>query len=220
MVFSKAGHFRVLRLIYRFDHSIHVKERNRVTLKKTLINILMAIVTTIIFAAEVSASTVTSEMPQETTISEGIDRLIIPAASINTPIYDVDGKGGQYVQSVVDAEESAAWFHYGGTVIVADHNGQGFMRIAQAIPGESVALVQKDGVLSEYICVNVGVGRNEKTSLHDKDGNKFNTYPEQTMITYTCYNGWQNVYYCVWEPCTEQDNQEGACSYLPCTENF
>ena len=189
------------------------------TLKRTLINILTAIVMTVIFAADVSASTVTSEISPETT-SSGTDRLIIPVSSINTPIYDVDGKGGQYVQSVVDAEESAAWFHYGGTIIVADHNGQGFMRIAQAIPGESVAYVQKDGVLSEYICTAVGVGRNEKTSLHDKDGLTFNKYPEKTMITYTCYNGWQNVYYCVWQPYMEPVEIGGAGGYMPCTESY
>ena len=190
------------------------------TLKKTLINILTAILITFFFTADVSASTVTSEISPETTTSRGIDRLIIPAALINTPIYDVDGKGGQYVQSVVDAEESAAWFHYGGTIIVADHNGQGFMRITQAIPGESGALVQKDGVMSKYICVNAGVGRNERTSLHDADGNKFNTYPEKTMITYTCYNGWQNVYYCVWQPFMEPVKTDDTGGYIFCTESY
>ena len=132
-----------------------------------------------------------------------IGRLFIPDSELNVALTNVEHKTAEYVQSATDAVDSAAWFHYGKTLIVADHKEQGFDRIRNAVPGESYAYIQNGTKIDKYLCVDSGLGHNHKHSLSDKNDAMFNTYPENTMITYTCYNGWQNVYYCVWQPVPE-----------------
>ena len=127
-------------------------------------------------------------------------RLIIPDADISVALFDVRTQGAQYRQAVTDAEDSAAWFQYGNSDIVADHNEQGFIRITRVTAGKSYAYVQKGNEIKKYVCVDCGVGQNTLTALIDRNGHNFCNYDPETMVTYTCYDGWKVVYYAVWTP--------------------
>ena len=126
-------------------------------------------------------------------------RLIIPDLSISVALYDINNKSSDEGQKITDDDDSAAWCYnqayYGHPcrVAIADHNFQGFERIAAAVPGVTNAYLLKDGILSEYLCKAKYSGYNKLKYVSDAFGNDIIDLSSKDIIVYTCKFGWEVI---------------------------
>ena len=124
-----------------------------------------------------------------------VGRFRIPSLGVNVACYFGSA------QSIVDAQDSAAYFYAYGHAIIADHKHQGFNAIKSATNGTRATLGS-----TEYKFVAKINGHNTGYSLTDANGNLItNLYPG-TLVTYTCNENWQNVTIVFWECANKDDN--------------
>ena len=98
-------------------------------------------------------------------------RLYIPEAGINVAVYDCTGQTLEEKQKIVDDEDSAAYFKVGDVNLLADHNYQGFYKIQYAVPEKTAAFIQHGTTIDMYVCIENGVGINNKKRLIDANQN-------------------------------------------------
>ena len=130
-------------------------------------------------------------------------RFFVPDIDISVGVFDTSKADGNTKQAVVDYEDSASWFMYGTEQIIADHNEQGFIRLTGAVVDKTRAYMQKGAEIQKYVCVETGIGGNRTNALVDANGVQFNNRTDGNIITYTCYDGWEVVFYAVWAPIEE-----------------
>ena len=73
-------------------------------------------------------------------------RLVVPSVGISVRLYD------SWSQSVVDAEDSAAYMRRDGRNNIGDHSSQGFSSIAHIKVGDIAEIRKKDGTVIKYQC--------------------------------------------------------------------
>lgn len=105
----------------------------------------------------------------------------IPAFGLSVPCYS------SISQDVVDAANSAAYFHLQNHLIIADHVNQNFYKIKSCYAGVKAYM---GGV--EYECVTVMQGRNDGHRLTANGQDISEIYPG-TLVAYTCNSNWQSV---------------------------
>lgn len=64
--------------------------------------------------------------------------------------------------------------------------------------------------------VEIGLGKNTKSDLLDKDGNSLRTRRDSCLVTYTCHGeGASTPSYMIWEPIgTVANTADGATNFL------
>ena len=139
--------------------------------------------------------------------------LEIPDISISVRLYDASDLDDDARQAVTDAEDAAAWIDESDKSeilqpLVADHTEQGFVRLEKAVPGQTLAFVQKaDGTSRLYRCLRNIMGRNDGTELTDGDGQKIMQENLDGFTTYTCLEDWEHVRIVEWEPVSDSSSQ-------------
>ena len=91
-------------------------------------------------------------------------------------------------QSVVDKQDSAAYYWYYKLNVVCDHNGQGYAGIMQCKPGMKACMKTETSV-KNYICLSVFEATNTGTNLIDKNGIDISDYmyiDKDCILCYTC----------------------------------
>lgn len=135
-----------------------------------------------------------------------IGRLSIPDCGIDVSLYDASDLTDEERQAVTDLDGAAVWIDESDASeckqpLIADHNFQGFSRLAMAVTNQSVAtLTRKDGTVSTYQAVRSTEGQNLGCRLVDSSGN--NLYDENLdgFATYTCLEDYQHVLIVEWAP--------------------
>lgn len=125
-------------------------------------------------------------------------RLYIPDANISVAINwcSLDTEG-ETAQIYTDWEDSAAYFLYGSTLLIADHNNQSFAELHTVYPG-CAAYIDDHGERTSYVCTEVTRGYNLGYELETEDGRRIRDC-DNSFVTYTCYNGWQNIIIAFWD---------------------
>ena len=86
-------------------------------------------------------------------------------------------------QSLVDAVDSAAFFPFGNSMLVADHWNQGFTRIKSCHAGTK-AYIYKGGSIETLTCTGISKGINNDYDLLYADGTSATT--AGGILMYTC----------------------------------
>ena len=94
-------------------------------------------------------------------------RLRIPSVGINVAVFSINS------QATIDARDSAAIYGGNGGTTIADHSNQGFSRIANCVPGSTVAYIDTPEGTQRYICSVRMTGHNVSTALTDDALNVF-----------------------------------------------
>lgn len=116
-------------------------------------------------------------------------------------------------QYVVDRQDSAAYFElaaWPGHMLIADHVTQSFSRLSEIEPGDRACIVTSDGLVENYICVDVFDGHNTGKFITDWNGRS--VMKDASLLMYTCLTYWRNVRVTLWEPtpATVTDLAEGG----------
>ena len=129
-----------------------------------------------------------------------IGRLLIPDVGVNVAVINVSCYDGRANQAVVDARDSAAWMaDWGASVLIGDHNNQGFNAMKRAVPNKTKAYIKNGTTTKTYICVANFKGHN----TGDITDNNFNSlrYSNAGGITmYTCNENSYNITITYWQP--------------------
>ena len=90
----------------------------------------------------------------------------IPELGIVMPLYTATTD----TQKVVDAANSAAFFHYGKQDVIADHVSAGkFSNLIKSRPGKTTAYIRYENLTSEtYLCVASQLGHIQKTDAGNR----------------------------------------------------
>ena len=112
-------------------------------------------------------------------------RLEIPSIGISVPLYNDGDK-----QKIVDEPDSAVWFKFGVQDCIADHNYQGFSKINDVVPEETVAVILSPDKRVEYICFRSEVGHiissGGMNKLRDAHWDYVNLQNPGGLCIYTC----------------------------------
>lgn len=128
-------------------------------------------------------------------------RLYIPEVNINVGLNHADfyAGDGYNAQAIVDKEDSAAYFLFANKTTIADHNHQGFNRIANLNSSSKAYIKNLNGTIKTYQLVNKFVGKNISTDLVDNAGNSVQNM-NGSLIMYTCYGLGNGVMVTLWNP--------------------
>lgn len=125
-------------------------------------------------------------------------RLTIASLGIAVPLYALNMRtDSAAAQSVVDAEQSAAYMLGFASPVIADHASQAdFRNIAQA--AGHTAVITRDGEQTVYVCTGAVPGINTGTDL--KAGKESYLYAHHgDLIMYTCIGrSGRQVWITVW----------------------
>ena len=126
-------------------------------------------------------------------------RLDIVSVHIGVSLYLADLYDGN-VQSIVDAQDSAAIFIYKDKIpVIADHNNQGFFSLKNVSVGDIAVISTPDGSKDEYICTRIcSAGHNMGTYLLDEYGNDVENCSAD-LVMYTCQDSWRNIVLVFWQ---------------------
>ena len=127
-------------------------------------------------------------------------RLVIPDLGINVAMYTTTVYDASQSQKYVDWADAAAYMpDWGASVLVADHNYQGFSATAGAVPGKTVAYVKTEAGSKQYICTANFAGHNAGM-LVDGDYRDLSGDNAGGLTLYTCMDSWKNVRITFWQP--------------------
>ena len=135
-----------------------------------------------------------------------LGRLEIPTLGINVAVSDTEF-GDQ--QSLVDAEDSAAYLHWYSQDAIADHRSQEFSNLPSAVPGKTVAYLLNENGAKSYVCVYKGDATvtykdGHKSSIVDDEGRSALSANEGGICMYTCNGQLEgselNVTITYWQP--------------------
>lgn len=118
-------------------------------------------------------------------------RLRIPSVGINVAVFTINS------QATIDAPDSAAIYGGNGGTTIADHSNQGFSRIANCVPGSTVAYIDTPDGTQRYICSVRMTGHNVSTALTD---DALNVFTYGGLIMYTCRDNSYNIWIVCFDP--------------------
>lgn len=172
-------------------------------MKKLLSVLLILVMACMLGTPPVNAAemTVVMDNSQEIAARPGMTgRLLIPDCDISVAYFDGTYMDLNTQNRLIDGEDQAALIAYNVIRMIGDHNYQGFINIMRAVPNETRAYMLEGKELRTYVCVEADFGKNTIYQLTDKNGVSLENRKSDTLITYTCYTDWENIYYCVWIP--------------------
>ena len=115
-------------------------------------------------------------------------RLYVYGFSVALYDYNVNTASNYSLQTIVDNWDSAAYYINRGSLVIADHDYQGF-NVLYSIPEGSTSYIQfADGSSIGYRLVRKSKGYNTGPDLVDAEGNSFFDMGAD-IIMYTCYDG-------------------------------
>ncbi|MBQ6539252.1 MAG: hypothetical protein IJL76_03125 [Bacilli bacterium] len=143
--------------------------------------------------AVVKTSTVRNSVPKNTpapktnTVRYGtFGRLYVRGYSVALYDYNVNTSSSSSLQTIVNNQDSAAYYINKGKLIIADHYYQGFSVLTN-LGEESTAYIKfKDGSIIRYRLIKKARGVNTGPDLVDTNGNSFFNM-RSDIIMYTCY---------------------------------
>jgi hypothetical protein len=120
--------------------------------------------------------------------------LAIAALGIDVPLYSAYDDA----QTIVDAEQSAAYMDWYAVPVIADHAAQNNFRNIAAAAGQA-AVITRGGMQTAYVCTGVYQGENNGDDLI-VNGESFLTGGHGDLIMYTCMSADEGrmVYVTVW----------------------
>lgn len=132
---------------------------------------------------------------------------------LSTFAADVSGFGGVGAQLITDREDSAAVFLYGGHLVIADHDYQGFTKLLDVIPGTSATITFADGSEDAYECTSTVEGYNwgeiylQMDTLKGKELSvgiskkmmNLSVIEPYCLVMYTCHGSSSDIYITLWE---------------------
>lgn len=132
-----------------------------------------------------------------------IGRLSISSVGIDVGCYEFDERQYDdvtYLSNSMDRRDSAVKFWYpsttasnaAGSWTFADHNYQGFAKLKNCSPGDSIRVTSPDGDIDEYIVTEVLKGKNEDRDL-TVNGTSIIGQKSDEIILYTCASYLQSV---------------------------
>lgn len=113
-------------------------------------------------------------------------RLYIPGYSVALYDYNVNMDSGSSLQTIVNNQDSAAYYITHDRFVIADHYYQGFSALASLSEGATSYIRFKDGSIIRYRLIKKSRGVNTGPDLVDTNGNSFFNM-NSDIIMYTCY---------------------------------
>lgn len=123
---------------------------------------------------EVSNETVSEEMANRPGM---VGRLVIPPVGVNVALFSGCD------QAIVDAQDSAAYFSAGNSMVIGDHWNQGFTKIKNCAVGTKAYIYRGDSI-ETLTCTNVCRGINNDYDILYEDGTSATT--GSWLLMYTC----------------------------------
>lgn len=123
---------------------------------------------------EVSNETVLEEMANRPGM---VGRLVIPSVGVNVALFSGSN------QAIVDAQDSAAYFSAGNSMVIGDHWNQGFTKIKSCAVGTKAYIYRGDSI-ETLTCTNVCRGINNDYDILYEDGTSATT--GSWLLMYTC----------------------------------
>ena len=131
-------------------------------------------------------------------------RLYIPDVDLNVALFDSGFYDGNS-QTIVDNKDSAAYLNDFDIPIIADHKHQGFSKMKQSIPNETLAYINTGDKIETYLCAKKCIGKNTGFLLIDDENRCISVYDEaykdfgEYIVMYTCNENWQNITITFWK---------------------
>lgn len=132
-----------------------------------------------------------------------VGRLVIPSVGINVAFYYVDKvyENVDLAQRVTDAWDSATYYTYNGTYVIADHSNQEFSALKYVSVGAE-AYVDYGSYQQKYVCTKFEYGHNDDGTLLDADYNViyYYDYNDGGITCYTCNGNSYNIILVCFQP--------------------
>ena len=113
-------------------------------------------------------------------------RLYVSYYNVALYDYNVNTTSNLSLQTIVDNQDSAAYYYNGGRKVIADHNYQGFKVLITLNPGDKAYIKLSDGNILTYRLIYKSKGYNTGPDLIDINNNSFYNMSSD-LIMYTCY---------------------------------
>ena len=114
-------------------------------------------------------------------------RLYVQGYSVALYDYNVNTRSSSSLQTIVNNQDSAAYYMNKGKLIIADHHYQGFSVLTTLREGNTSYIKFKDGSTIRYRLIKKSKGVNTGPDLVDTNGNSFFNM-RSDIIMYTCYS--------------------------------
>ena len=113
-------------------------------------------------------------------------RLYVSYYNVALYDYNINTTSNQSLQTIVDNQDSAAYYYNGGRKVIADHNYQGFKVLITLNPGDKAYIKLSDGNILTYRLIYKSRGYNTGPDLIDINNSSFYDMSSD-LIMYTCY---------------------------------
>ena len=113
-------------------------------------------------------------------------RLYISNFSVALYDYNVNTNSNHSLQTIVNNNDSAAYYTANDKLVIADHSYQGFNILVNLKEGTTSYIKFKDGNTIKYKLIKKDEGINTGPDLVDNKGNSF-FKTNSDIIMYTCY---------------------------------
>ena len=113
-------------------------------------------------------------------------RLYVSYYNVALYDYNVNTTSDLSLQTIVDNQDSAAYYYNGGKKVIADHNYQGFRILINLNVGDKAYIKLNDGSIITYRLIYKSKGYNTGPDLIDINNNSFYDM-NSDIIMYTCY---------------------------------
>lgn len=113
-------------------------------------------------------------------------RLYVSNFSVALYDYNVNTNSSSSLQTIVNNNDSAAYYMTNGKLVIADHSYQGFNVLVSLKQGTNSFIKFKDGSSIRYRLIYKSKGVNTGPDLKDTKGNSFFKM-NCDIIMYTCY---------------------------------
>ena len=100
-------------------------------------------------------------------------RLYVSYYNVALYDYNVNTTSEASLQTIVDNQDSAAYYYNGGRKIIADHNYQGFKVLVNLNVGDKAYIKLNDGTILTYRLIYKSKGYNTGPDLIDINNNSF-----------------------------------------------
>ena len=117
--------------------------------------------------------------------------LSFPDYDYSVHLYAYDGTVPS--TTIVDRNDSACFFNFAGTQLIADHVNQGFS-IIKGFQAGDICTIERYGETYYYECIEVDPnGTNDSHSITMGDGRNAEYIGDGTIAMYTCNDVWTSV---------------------------
>lgn len=113
-------------------------------------------------------------------------RLYVSYYNVALYDYNINTTSNQSLQTLVDNQDSAAYYYNGGRKVIADHNYQGFKVLITLNPGDKAYIKLSNGNILTYRLIYKSRGYNTGPDLIDVNNSSFYDMSSD-LIMYTCY---------------------------------